>query len=392
MGKIFMYIAVGIVVLMVSCNRKSENGTTATTDSAVHEHKKDTMMEQHAFGTLPDGQVVTRYTLRNKNGVEMEVINYGGIIASLKVPDKSGVKEDVVLGFDSLSGYLNGSPYIGAVVGRYGNRIAKGKFKLDGKEYTLAQNNNGEHLHGGVKGFDKVFWNIERVSSADGASLRLHYQSKDGEEGYPGNLSVEVLYTLTDNNELHVKYKATTDKATVVNLTQHSYFNLTGNAKRDILDHQLTIKANYFVTVGKTLIPKGHLEKVDGTPFDFNKPTAIGSRINDKDGQLEAGGGYDHCWVLTEKDSMKWAASLYEPMSGRYMEVLTTEPGIQFYSGNFLDGSLIGKGGVRYAKRFGLCLETEHFPDSPNQPSFPSVVLKPGEVYRTETVYRFSVK
>lgn len=341
---------------------------------------------------LPDGQQVRIYTLKNKNGIEMQVINYGGIVTSLRTPDKNGALEDIALGYDSLGGYLKETPYFGALVGRYGNRIAKGEFKIDGKKYTIAKNNNGQHLHGGLKGFDKVFWNIEEVPSSEGAAIRLTYTSKDMEEGYPGTLTSEVLYTLTDNNEWKIDYKATTDKKTVVNLTQHSYFNLTGNAKRDILDHELTLKADKFVPVSKVLIPTGELQDVTNTPFDFRTGIAIGARITNKDKQLEVGGGYDHCWVLASGDSLKHAASVYEPTTGRVLDVWTTEPGIQFYSGNFLDGSLTGKGGVVYKHRYGLALETEHFPDSPNQASFPSVVLSPGETYTTHTVYKFSTR
>jgi aldose 1-epimerase len=324
--------------------------------------------------------------------VEVHVINYGGIITHLKTPDKNGVMEDIVLGYDSLDGYLKESPFFGALIGRYGNRIGKGKFKIDGQEYSLVQNNNGQHLHGGIKGFDKVFWDIQEISSDKGKALRLTYLSKDMEEGYPGNLNVTVDYVLTDNNELDINYSATTDKKTVVNLTQHTYFNLSGNVKGDILDHVLQLEADQFVPVDKTLIPTGKLAPVAGTPFDFTKPTAVGQRINEKNEQLTIAGGYDHCWVLSSKDSLKTAGTLYHPASGRNIEVLTTEPGIQFYSGNFLTGSITGKNGVVYKHRFGLCLETEHFPDSPNQPSFPSVLLEPGQTYQTKTIYRFSVK
>lgn len=338
---------------------------------------------------MPDGQEVFEYTLVNTNSIEVRVINYGGIITSLKIPDKNGVVEDIVLGHDSLSGYLNASPYFGAIVGRYANRIANGKFTLDGKEYNVAQNNNGQHLHGGVKGFDKVFWNIAQL---DDKSLKLSYLSKDMEEGYPGNLSVEVSYTLTDKDELVIDYKATTDKKTIVNLTQHSYFNLTGDVKRDILDHELTIHADQFVSVTKVLIPTGILQDVIGTPFDFRKPSTIGLQINDKVQQLEVAGGYDHCWVLTSKDSIKHAATVYEPISGRVVDVYTSELGMQLYCGNFLDGSITGKQGVVYKHRYGFCLETEHFPDSPNQKQFPSTELKPGETYRSTTKYVFGVK
>jgi len=368
-----------------ACKKKEETQTPPADSVTVAKAS----VTKAPFGKLPDGQEVSIYTLKNKNGIEMQVINYGGIVTSLKTPDKNGSLEDIVLGFDSLSSYLKGSPYFGAIVGRYGNRIGKGKFKLDGKEYTLAQNNNGQHLHGGLKGFDKVFWNIEEIPSTEGVALKLTYLSKDMEEGYPGNLNVEVLYTLTDDNQWKIEYKATTDKKTIVNLTQHAYFNLTGNVKRDILDHQLTLNADKLVPVDKVLIPTGELKDVTNTPFDFRTATAVGARINDKDQQLEVGGGYDHCWVLSSPDSVKLAASVYEPTTGRVLEVYTTEPAIQFYCGNFLDGTLIGKGGVAYKHRFGLCLETEHYPDSPNKSNFPSVVLNPGETYITKTTYKF---
>lgn len=341
------------------------------------------------FGHMPDGREVYEYTLANKNNVEVHVINYGGIITTIKTPDRKGVLEDIVLGYDSLPGYLTVTPYFGAIIGRYGNRIANGKFSLDGTTYTLAQNNNGQHLHGGITGFDKVFWEIEELGSNQ---LKLTYLSKDMEEGYPGNLSVEVIYELTEVNELKVDYKATTDKKTVVNLTQHSYFNLIGNAKRDVLEHQVELYADKFIPVTKVLIPAGELKSVVGTPFEFRKQTSIGSRINDKHEQLEFAGGYDHCWVLSESKALKHAAMVYEPRSGRVLDVYTTEPGIQFYTGNFLDGTITGKSGVVYKHRFGFCLETEHFPDSPNQKNFPSTELKPGETYRSQTIYKFSTK
>jgi aldose 1-epimerase len=288
-----------------------------------------------------------------------------------------------------LSGYLKDNPFFGAIVGRYANRIANGKFVIDGKEYSVAQNNNGQHLHGGVTGFDKVFWNIEPL---DDKNLKLTYLSKDMEEGYPGNLKIEVIYALTENNELKVDYKATTDKKTIVNLTQHSYFNLTGNVKRDILDHEVTIFADQFIPVNNVLIPTGELKDVSGTPFDFHKQTTIGLRTNDKDEQLEFAGGYDHCLVLSSKDFVKHAATVYEPVSGRVVDVYTTEPGMQLYCGNFLDGSITGKLDVVYKHRYGFCLETEHFPDSPNQKNFPSTQLIPGEIYRTQTIYTFSAR
>jgi aldose 1-epimerase len=376
------------LLFFVSCNPKVTttevpNDSTASAGIALQKEK---------FGTLPDGREVYRYILKNRNGLEIHVINYGGIITHIFAPDRNGKVEDIVLGYDSLSGYLEKTPYFGAIVGRYGNRIANGKFKLDGKEYTLAQNDGSQHLHGGLKGFDKVFWEIQQLDTTLGNGLRLTYLSKDMEEGYPGNLSVTVDYVLTDNSELKIDYRATTDKATVVNLTQHTYFNLSGNAKRDITDHILTLNADQFVPVTNGLIPTGKLADVKGTPFDFNRPAKIGARINDKHEQITFGKGYDHCWVLSGKDSLKAAGSLYDSISGRAVDVMTTEPGIQFYSGNFLDGSITGKGEVVYKHRYGLCLETEHFPDSPNQPQFPSVVLKPGETYRTQTTYKFGTK
>jgi aldose 1-epimerase len=371
---------------MISCGTKKE--------PAVQEEVKSTSekVTSRPFGALPDGQAVTLYTLKNSQGVEMSVMNYGGIIVSLKVPDKNGKLDDVVLGYDSLSGYLKSNPYFGALIGRYGNRIAKGKFSLDGVQYTLPVNDGENHLHGGTKGFDKVYWDIQ--VPADSSSLVLSYKSADGEQGYPGNLDMSVTYTLTDSNEVKVDYKATTDKKTVVNLTQHSYFNLSGNAAQDILSHQLMIAADKFLPVDKTLIPTGELKAVAKTPFDFNTLTVIGARINDQDQQLLAGKGYDHCWVLKngESKSLQKVSELYEPNSGRLMEVWTTEPGIQFYSGNFLDGTLTGKGGVMYKHRTGLCLETQHYPDSPNKPAFPSVTVNPGETYQTSTVYTFKVR
>jgi aldose 1-epimerase len=385
-----MPLIVLAALVIAGCNKTTDNNQTSADTTA---DVSNNAMNPQSFGTLPDGREVKSFTLKNKNGVEMKVINLGGIVTHLSVPDRNGNIEDVVLGYDSLSGYLNPStPFFGALIGRYGNRIANGKFKIDGTAYTVAPNNDGQHLHGGIKGYDKVFWDIEPYTSAEGPALKLTYLSKDMEEGYPGNLSVRVDYILTDNNEWKINYEATTDKKTVVNLTQHTYFNLTAN-KRDILDHEVMIKADKLVPVTKVLIPTGKLTDVKGTPFDFNQPTKVGARINDtKDQQIAFGRGYDHCWVLSSQDSLKMAATLYDSASGRFMEVYTTEPGIQFYSGNFLDGSLIGKKGVKYSHRFGLCLETEHFPDSPNQPKFPSVELAPGETYKTQTIYKFSAK
>ena len=329
------------------------------------------------------------FTLTNANGVELKAIGYGGIITSLKVPDRTGKLDDVVLGFERLDDYLKDHPFFGAIIGRYGNRIAKGQFRLDGQAYKLATNNGPNHLHGGTKGFDKVPWKVEPVGNN---ALTFSRVSADGEEGYPGNLRVQVTYTLTDKNELQVDYLATTDKATPVNLTQHSYFNLAGQASGDILGHQLMLNADRYTPVDETLIPTGKLAPVAGTPFDFTKPAAIGARINTADPQLKHGGGYDHNWVLNRKgQGLQLAARVLEPKTGRTMEISTTEPGIQFYSGNFLDGTLTGKGGAVYKHRTGFCLETQHFPDSPNQPSFPSTILKPGQEYRSRTVFTFGV-
>ena len=374
-------------LLFVNCNPKVST-TEVSQDSIA---SATTLMRKEKFGTMPDGREVQRFILTNKNGVEIHVINYGGIISHLMAPDRNGKLEDIVLGYDSLNGYLEASPFFGALIGRYGNRIAEGKFTLEGKTYTLVQNNNGQHLHGGTKGFDKVFWDIAELKSDSGMAIRLSYLSKDMEEGYPGNLNVTVDYTLTDDNELKIDYSATTDKATVVNLTQHTYFNLSGNATRDITDHILTLNADEYIPVTKVLIPQGKPAPVANTPFDFNTPTRIGQRINDAHEQLKLAGGYDHCWVLSG-EGMKTAGTLYDSTTGRTVEVRTTEPGIQFYSGNFLDGTITGKGGTVYKHRYGLCLETEHFPDSPNQPQFPSVVLRPGETYKTQTIYKFGTK
>jgi aldose 1-epimerase len=343
-----------------------------------------------AFGTLPDGTAVESFTLRNAHGVEVRAITYGAIIVSLRAPDRARRFGDVVLGHDDLAGYLAKPAYFGAVVGRYGNRIAKGQFTLDGKTYKLATNNGPNHLHGGVRGFDKVVWKAD-PPAAGAAAVTLRYTSPDGEEGYPGTLSARVTYTLSDRDELTFEYSATTDKPTPVNLTQHSYFNL-GTPGSDVLGHELTLDADRFTPVDATLIPTGQLAPVSGTPFDFRKPTAIGARIGQDDEQLRRGGGYDHNFVLRGAGAgLHRAGLLADPGTGRTMEILTTEPGVQFYSGNFLDGTIKGKGGVVYKHRSGLCLETQHFPDSPNQPSFPSTILRPGKEYRSKTVLVFGV-
>lgn len=344
------------------------------------------------FGTA-DGKSIDIYSIRNSKAVEVRITTFGGTVVSLKVPDKSGNLDDVVLGYDSLGEYETAKGYLGALIGRYGNRIGKGTFSLDRKEYKLAVNNGANHLHGGLKGFDKVVWTANASIQADGPHLELTYLSRDGEEGYPGNLNVKVEYILTDSNELKIVYSATTDKPTIVNLTNHSYFNLAGAGKGSILDHQLTLNADRFTPTDNGSIPTGELRRVKGTPFDFTKSTAIGARIDQDDEQLKFGNGYDHNFVLDKNgDDLSLAATVYEPTTGRLMEVFTTEPGVQFYTGNFLDGSSKGKGGRTYPRRSGFCLETQHFPDSPNKPKFPSVVLRPGETYSQTTIYKFSVR
>ena len=346
------------------------------------------------FGKTPDGQQIDLYLLTNKSGAEAAITTFGGAVVSLKVPDRNGKFADVVLGYDSGEGYVADKSFFGALVGRYGNRIGHAQFAIDGKTYTLAKNNGENTLHGGVKGFNKAVWRAKTVSAKGGQSLELSYLSKDGEEGFPGNLKVRVTYTLTDANALVIDYSATSDKKTVVNLTNHSYFNLAGQGSGDILGHQLMIAADMFTPVDAGLIPTGELRDVAGTPFDFRQSTAIGARINQDEEQLKIGGGYDHNFVLHPPMDRKefLAARVTEPTSGRVMEVWTTEPGVQFYTGNFLDGKVTGKGGVAYAKRAALCLETQHFPDSPNQPKFPSAALNPGETYHTITTYKFTTE
>ena len=379
---------VAIGALVAGCGREESSTPVAQTQW--------TRLSEGPFGTA-DGQAVKKVTLRTPpgpNAIEMEVINYGGIILSLKTVDRAGGRDDIVYGFDSLAEYVEPgkSPYFGCLIGRYCNRIAKGQFTLDGKTYTLAKNNGENSLHGGVKGWDKVVWKSEPFQNTTSVGVKLSYTSKDGEEGYPGTVQADVTYTLTDKGELVVDYHATTDKATVINLTQHSYFNLAGAKATDILGHELTIPADQYTPVDATLIPTGKHAPVEGTPFDFRKSTAIGARINADDPQLKIGLGYDHNYVLNRTgEGLSLAARVVEPTTGRTMEITTTEPGIQFYSGNFLpkDGTLKGKGGRVYGHRSGFCLETQHYPDSPNQPGFPSTVLKPGQEYRSKTVFTF---
>ena len=355
-------------------------------------------IEKEPFGELPDGTAVSLFTLTNTNKVVVKITNYGGIVTAVVVPDKEGHFEDVVLGFNTLAGYLTESyrkesPFFGGIIGRFGNRIAGGKFSLDGTSYTLPTNNGPNHLHGGNKRFDTVVWQAEEVHDEEGIGLRLRYVSADGEEGYPGTLQVQVTYMLRNTNELQITYEAETDKATIVNLTNHAYFNLSGNVKKGILDHQLMLNADEFIPVDASMIPTGVLQPVKETPFDFRDSETIGPKMRSEDEQLRRGKGFDHCFVLKGKPGeMKLAASLFEPDSRRFLEVFTREPGVQFYTGNHLTGALQGKEGATYFPHSGLCLETQHFPDAPNQPKFPSAVLRPGERYQTETIYKFSVK
>jgi len=385
--------AVAVSATLAGCANDADKGAPPTPParpSAPADPKPHASVVSAPYGTTTDGRAVTMYTLTNANGVELKAITYGGIITSLRVPDRSGTMGDVVLGFERLDGYEKDPPFFGAIIGRYGNRIAKGQFTLEGKTYTLAKNNGPNHLHGGKKGFDKVVW--DATPAASGGGVTFSRTSPAGEEGYPGNLQVRVTYTLTDNNELVVDYHATTDKGTPVNLTQHSYFNLAGDGGGDILGHELTIRADKYTPVDATLIPTGELAPVEGTPFDFRKPTLIGARIDQPLEQLKFGKGYDHNWVLNRTgQGLEPAARLVDPKSGRTLDIATTEPGLQFYSGNFLDGTLTGKNSHVYKHRSGLCLETQHFPDSPNHPNFPSTILKPGQEYSTKTVFTFGV-
>jgi aldose 1-epimerase len=363
-----------------------------STQACQTNRKVQPPMKTTVFGRLPDGREVHQYTLENRSGVTAQIISYGATVTSLKVPDRNGKMEDVVLGYDSLQGYIDGTTYFGAIVGRYGNRIGKGRFQLDGKDYQLTVNDGENHLHGGKTGFNKVLWAAKAGDSAE-SSLQLQYVSRDGEEGYPGTVTLKVTYTLTDKNELRIDYEGTTDKPTILNPTQHSYFNLSGSFDKTILDHLLMIESDGITPVDKGLIPTGQIENVAYTPMDFRSPMAIGAHINDQNEQLAFGKGYDHNWVLKgSAGSVRKVAELYEVGSGRRMVVFTDQPGLQFYSGNFLDGSVKGKNGVAYKQRSGLCLETQAFPDSPNKPQFPSVTLRPGQKYHQTTVYQFSTR
>lgn len=362
-------------------------------ESSEPVQQPDPFVTSAPFGTTPDGTPVELITLRNQAGIEVRVMTYGGIIVSLQTPDRNGTLGDIVLGYETLDAYVAGSPYFGSIIGRYGNRIANGRFTLDGEEYQLATNDGPNHLHGGVMGWDKVVWEADPFNDGRGVGVVLRYTSADGEEGYPGTVQARVTYTLKDDNSLTVDYHATTDKATVINLTQHSYFNLAGSQSGDILGHQLMINADRYTPVDDTLIPTGDLAPVEGTPFDFRTLTPIGARIGEDHVQLVRGRGYDHNWVLSRSgDGLLPAARVVEPATGRTLEIATTEPGLQFYSGNFLDGTLTGKGGHVYGHRAGFCLETQHFPDSPNHANFPSTVLRPEDEYVSQTVFRFGVQ
>lgn len=383
-------LVVFCMFLNIQCKEQKEN-KESTLEIEVPNEK--VLITKTAYGTTAEGQNVEKYTLKNKSGLQVAIITYGGRITSLNTPDKNGIFENVVLGFDNLGQYEKDNPFFGALIGRYGNRIAGGKFVLNETTYQLAKNNGANNLHGGVKGFDKKVWEAKTEESAIAASLILTYVSPDGEEGFPGTLTTTVTYTLTNDNTLEVFYEASTDKTTVVNLTQHAYFNLSGDFSNTILDHELEIDADHYLPVDSGLIPTGVLESVEGTPFDFRQAKVIGQDITKKHTQLQLGGGFDHCWVLNEQQAgFRRVAAAYHPGSGRYLEVFTDEPGIQFYSGNFLDGTLPAPNGGTYAHRSGLCLETQHYPDSPNQSKFPSVRLEPDEKYSSKTTFKLSTK
>lgn len=383
-----MLLLLALAGSMGVCSLSScSNATTNEQEQLTRVTEPTTMqIKTESFGTTPDGQQVQLYTLTNHNGLTVKVTNYGAIVTSVSTPDREGEMGDVVLGFNDVSGYIPNEPHFGGIVGRFANRIAQGKFTLDGQEYTLATNNGANHLHGGNIGFDRVVWQAEEVPGQN--AIRLSYLSKDGEEGYPGNLKATVVYTLTDDNGLKIDYSATTDKATPVNLTNHSYFNLSAGQVQNINDHVIQINADKYTPIDETLIPTGELASVEGTPLDLTEPQPMGKFLNEIQG-----GGYDHNFVLRGGQAgMTKAAEVYEPTSGRVLEVYTTQPGLQFYTGNFLDGTLTGKNGKKYTKHYGFCLETQHFPDSPNQENFPSAIVRPGEKYQQSTVYKFTVR
>lgn len=379
-----------ILIVNFSCKDNKKNKDNFD----IHEMQKPVSITKVKYGSTVDNKKVEKFTLENEGGIQVDIITYGGRITSLRTAGKNGKMQNIVIGFDNLAQYEKQNPFFGALVGRYGNRIAKGKFSLNDTEYTLAKNNGENNLHGGLIGFDKVVWKVIDVKESDStASLKLSYLSKDMEEGFPGNLLTIITYTLNKDNSLDVLYEATTDLTTVVNLTQHSYFNLSGDFSKTIVDHQMEINADKFVAIDSSLIPTGELALVKGTPFDFRKSKLINESINTENKQIELGGGYDHCWVLNDIEvGYRSVAKVYHSGTGRTLEVLTDQPGMQFYTGNFLDGTLSAPNGGTYAKRSGFCLETQHFPDSPNHPEFPSVILEPEEKYLTKTTFRFSAK
>ncbi len=389
--KTIKLLALFFVTCLALLNCKKQETKENMKESAQLEATQNEIRKAF-YGKTSDGKEVDIYTLTNKNGMKVQIINYGAIITSLTAPDKNGKMEDVVLGYTKPEDYFNGNPYFfGALIGRYGNRIANAKFTLDGKSFELNKNDGTNHLHGGKEGFYSKLWTAEPIENAKNPSLKLTYTSEDGEQGFPGKLVTTVIYTLTDDNSLEIDYEATTDKNTIVNLTQHSYFNLSGKFTQPITDHILQLSADKFIPVNNVLIPTGELKPVANTPFDFRTPKLVGKDINAQDEQIKKGNGFDHCWVLNGK-GLRTIGTLFHPESGRVMEVITDQPGVQFYSGNFLDGKYDTKTGGKNEFRTGLCLETQHYPDSPNQPTFPSVELKPGEKYHTKTIYKFSVK
>jgi len=387
-ARAWIMLVLAVAVISMSGCKKKETPVKAPEVKPEAKEIGQMSANKESFGKTPDGKQVDLYILTNNSGITAKITNFGGIVVSLEVPDRDGNLADITLGFDKLDGYLGEHPYFGAIVGRYANRIGKAEFKLDGKVYKLAANNDENHLHGGIKGFDKVVWRLEDIGvNAEGAMVKLSYISQDGEEGYPGNLACSVIYTLTEDDKLKISYEAETDKKTVVNLTNHAYYNLAGQGNGDILGHELTINADKYTVVDEGLIPTGENRNVKGTPMDFTTAMTIGSRI----AQVE--GGYDHNYVLNSGGgTLALAVKVHEPTSGRIMEIHTDQPGVQFYTGNFLDGSIKGKAGKVYQKHYGFCLETQHFPDSPNKPDFPSVVLNPGQKYATQTVHRFYTK
>lgn len=392
-GPLVLSIALtaSLVAGVASCGKPASQSNS--TPAAARPAATKATVARADFGRLPDGTAVELFTLTNASGMSVSATNYGGIITSIKVPDRNGKFGDVVLGYDSLDGYLKESPYFGAIIGRYANRIGNAQFTLDGKIYRLARNDGPNTLHGGLKGFDKAVWQAEPFEHEGEVGVILTHTSPDGDEGFPGTLSLKVTYTLTDRNELAFDYRATTDKPTVVNLTQHSYFNLGGDGSGEVLAHELTIHADRYTPVGKTLIPIGQLATVEDTPFDFRRRTPIGARIDADHPQIELGSGYDHNYVLNRaRNELALAARVEEPKTGRVMEVRTSEPGMQFYTANHLDGSIAGKSGHAYRRRNAFCLETQHFPDSPNKPTFPSTTLRPGQTYQSRTVYTFSAQ